>query len=166
MSRILNAPKFKENPNIIRSPSIPNRHPLFTLVHGDSGLYFVNEGSETLPSISSKPWGFSGELTLQEGEMFSYTDVQPGEGVLIQREMTKEEAEDFDFYGQEFYIGTYLYLESERFGKIRITPDSRHRVDEQVLIYTSGGSPSRVMVTSMEDNNARTYPPSISSKTL
>ena len=154
MKRITNIPKFKENPNIIRSPSIPKRYPLFTLVYGPGGLYFVNESSEVLPSVSTEPWGFKGELTLQGGNEFSYTDVQPDEGVLIQKAMTKEEAEDFVIYGQDFYRGLYIYLESERFGKIRITPDLKHRVEEQILIYTDGGSPRRVIVTSMEDNDA------------
>ena len=154
MKRVTNIPKFQENPNIIRSPSIPKRYPLFTLVYGPGGLYFVNESSEVVTSISTVPWGFHEELSLQGGDEFNYSDVQPGEGVLIQKAMTEEEAEEFVVYGQDFYRGIYLYLESDRFGKIRITPDSKHRVDEQILIYADCGSPSRVMVTSMEDNDA------------
>ena len=154
MKRILNAPKFKENPNIIRSPSVPKRYPLLTLVEGEDGLYFVNESSEVIKSVSTTPWGFSGELSLQGGEEFSYSDIQPGEGVLIQRGMTKEEAEIFVVHGKDFIKGIYIYLESERFGKISICPDSKYWVNEQILIYTDGGSPRRVMVTSMEDNDA------------
>ena len=57
MDRVLNAPKFQENPNIIRSPSIPKRYPLLTLVEGVDGLYLVNESSEVLNSVSTEPWG-------------------------------------------------------------------------------------------------------------
>ncbi len=55
MKRIKNAPKYKDN--IVRSPSVPERFPSITLVKGDGGLYLVNESSEILEFVSSKPLG-------------------------------------------------------------------------------------------------------------
>jgi len=153
MKRVLNAPKFKENPNIIRSPSIPKRYPLLSLVDDVGGLYFVNESSEVIKSISTVPWGFSGELRLEGGEEFSYEDVQPNEGVLVQRVMTQEEYENNIYYGKDFYKGLYLYVISDSLGSIRIEPDSKYSVEEQILIYTDLGSPRQVMISKMEDMN-------------
>ena len=153
MKRVLNAPKFKDNPNIIRSPSIPKRYPLLSLVDGFGGLYFVNESSEVITSVSTAPWGFSGELSLQGGEEFFYEDVQPNEGVLVQKAMTQEEYENNIYYGKDFYKGLYLYVVSESLGSIRINPDSKHSVEEQILIYTDLSSPSRVMISKMEDTD-------------
>jgi len=151
MNRILNAPKFEENPNIIRSPSIPKRYVLLSLVDGVNGLYLVNESSEVLKSVSTAPWGFSGELSLQGGEEFFYEDVQPGEGVLVQKDMSKEEFENDIFYGKDFVKGLYIYLSSNKLGNIRINPDSRNAVYEQILMYTDLSSPSRVMISDKGD---------------
>ena len=151
MNRVLNAPKFKENPNIIRSPSIPKRYPLLTLVEGVGGLYLVNESSEVLKSVSSEPWGFSGELCLEGGKRFFYEEVQPNEGVLIQKAMTEEAYEYNIYYGKDFIKGLYLTVSSKSLGKIRITPDSKYSVNGQVLLYTNLTTPSRVGVSKIGD---------------
>ena len=151
MRRVLNAPTFKDNPNIIRSPSIPKRYPLLSLVDGSGGLYFVNESSEIITSVSTVPWGFSGELSLQGGEEFSYENIQPNEGVLVQKAMTQEEYENNIYYGKDFYKGLYLYVVSNSLGSIRIDPDSKYSVEEQILVYTDFTSPSRVMIKKMDE---------------
>ena len=147
MKRVLNSPKFKENPNIIRSPSIPKRYVLLSLVECVEGLYFVNESSEVLKSLSTVPWGFSGDLSLQGGEEFFYENIQPGEGVLVQKDMSEEEFENNVYYGKDFIKGFYIYLTSNKLGNLRINPDSRNSVYEQTLMYTDLSSPSRVMIS-------------------
>ena len=154
MKRVLNAQKYKENPNIIRSPSIPKRFALLSLVDGYDGLYFVNESSEVLKSVSASPWGFSGELMLQKDEDYFYEEIQAYEGVLVQKKMTQEEYEKNPYYYKDFIEGLYISVVSDNLGSIRITPDSKYSVNEQILMYTDLGSPSRVMISKIGTNNA------------
>ncbi len=141
MKRILNATKFKDNPNIIRSPSIPKRYPRITLV-GSSSLYLVNESNEVLKSVKAEPWGFSGELTLESDKEYVYEDVQPNEGVLVY-----EPLKDDGIYYSDFVTGMYIWVESEELGKIRINPKVfKNGVEEQVLMYEDLTTPRMVMV--------------------
>jgi len=147
MKRVLNAPKFKENPNIIRSPSIPKKYPRLTLV-GNYDLYLVNESDEVLKSVKASPWGFSGVLTLESDKEFVYEDVQPGEGVLVY-----EPLEDDGFYYSDFVTGIDIYLETDKLGKVRIQPNSSKKgVKEQILQYQDLTAPRMVMISSDEDN--------------
>ena len=95
--------------------------------------------------------GLSGELCLEGGKTFFYEEVQPNEGVLVQKAMTEEEYENNIYYGKDFIKGLYLTVSSKSLGKIRITPDSKYTVNEQVLIYTNLTTPSRVRISKIDN---------------
>ena len=144
MNRIQNIEKFKENPNILRSPAVKRKKTRLSLV-GRSSLYLVNESDEVLKKVKAEPWGFSGELTLESDREYVYEDVQPNEGILVY-----EPLEDDGIYYSDFVTGMYIYIESGALGSIRINPKVfKKSVEEQVLMYEDLTTPRMVMTHSI-----------------
>ncbi len=139
MKRIKNAPKYKDN--IVRSPSVPERFPSITLVNGDGGLYLVNESSEILEFVSSKPLGAN-----QDAKTLTYEDVEPNEGVLIYINMTREEFDALPYY-PEGETTLYIYLKSKRFGYIELIAP----YGEQKLICSFGAPYRKVTMSSLKE---------------
>ncbi|MEA3490975.1 MAG: hypothetical protein U9R27_03665 [Campylobacterota bacterium] len=99
-------------------PRVVEREVVFSLMrygqasmHGHA-LYFVNGSDEVLDVVSSDIGGFTGDLLTDDNPSFLYKSVLPHQSVKV---------EEYDgYYDLDYVLGLDLYIESKRYGKIKI----------------------------------------------
>lgn len=122
-------------------PPKPKRDIKYALVREGNDLYFVNqEGDEVIGEVSASPLGFltveDTVYTPEENPSYTYQNVLPGEGVLI------ENYDDERVYNG-YMLGLYIYINNE----YRIMPKShKGGVQSQVLVYGDGTTPRYVLI--------------------
>lgn len=115
-------------------PPRPKRTVIFSLMNHNGCLYFVNNSNETLLSVSSDSYGYVKDAATINNPQVSYSDVKPNEGVKV-------ECYD-DFYDLDYILGLYITIESPKWGKIEIKPNSsKGGAKAQALVYEDGTTP-------------------------
>ncbi len=132
--------KFPEFP-----PQVVKREVVFSLMNFQGGLYFVNDSDETLKTVTSDSFGFIENSSIENNPRFNYSDVKSGESVKV---------EEYDgYYDLDYVLGFKIYVESNTFGKIIITPPAKKGgVVAQPLLYKDDTTPRFVRIEKISDN--------------
>lgn len=121
-------------------PRVVHREVIFSLMtygrasmeYGQA-LYFVNGSDEILDVVSS-----------DNNPSFLYKKVLPNESVKV---------EEYDgFYDLDYLLGFSLYIESKRYGKIKIKPPAKKGgLKKQPLLYADNSLPRYVSLDRVLD---------------
>lgn len=129
-------------------PTFPprrKRNVIFSLMHYEGSLYFVNNSKETLKKVEAHGYGYIEDASVLNCPHYTYTDIKSKEGVKV-------EYYD-DSYDLDYMLGLYITIESEKWGKIEIKPHnfSKGGVRPQVLLYDDGTTPMFVYLSTTKD---------------
>ena len=117
--------------------------PLLWLARREGLLLLVNESGDDLHAVRAEPYGYHlrDRMRLQvagDGDGYEYHQVPPGGAVLVAE------------YGPEAWdviCGVRLAVQAPHLGCLSIhPPTAKGGVEETVLIWAHGGSPSQVTV--------------------
>ncbi len=125
-------------------PPRPKRKALFSLMEHEGDLYFVNDSDEILAHVATESSGFfsvddEATVGLENSTSYSYMDVHPSEAVKV---------EYYDMIqDSDFILGLDIFIESKKFGKLRIRAKShKGGVQAQSLMWDDGSFPRMVHI--------------------
>ena len=127
----------------VTSPEEAPLRPLLWLARREGLLLLVNECGDDLHAVRAEPYGYHlrDRMRLQvagDGDGYEYHQVPPGSAVLVAA------------YGpgdRDVICGVRLEVQAPHLGCLAIhPPTARGGVEETVLIWAHGGSPSQVTV--------------------
>ncbi len=121
-------------------PPKPKREIKYALVRDRNELYFINQSNEVVNQVSTESFGYltvdDTVYTPEDKPPYTYQDVLPGEGVLIEN---YDDSRVYDGY----MLGMYIYINNE----YRIRPRShKGGIRGQIIIYGDGTTPRYVLI--------------------
>lgn len=124
-------------------PPKPKRDIKYALVREHNDVYFINQSNEVIKQVSTASFGFLTEddtvYSPENNTEYTYEDVQPGEGVLVENYN-----DDRAFY--DYMLGLYIYIKNKD-GQFRINVNShKGGVKSQILMYADGTTPRFISI--------------------